>query len=61
MCTRPASQIADGMGSIGRRLLVAHADVFYASLLGFGGDLLHGKSDDPEHVVDALLLQALRH
>ena len=58
---RPPGQVAGGLRGIGRRLLVAHADIFYADLLRRLRDRLHRKADDAEHVFDAVLLEFARH
>ena len=55
-----AGEIAVGLRRIGRALLVAHAEIGNAFLLRrrrYRGDR---KPDDPEQVIDALLLQAAR-
>ena len=52
--------IAVGLGRVGRGLLVAHADVVDAFLLRGRGDRADRKPDDPEHMIDALLLEAPR-
>ncbi len=57
---RPAGQVADGAGGVGRGLLVTHADIGQADLLRRVGDRTDGEPDDAEHVFDALLLQAFR-
>ncbi len=57
---RPAGQKADGAGGVGRGLLVAHADIGEANLLGGLGDRPDGKPDDAEHVLHALVFQAFR-
>ena len=57
-CTRSARQIAGSLGSIGCGLFVTHSDVLNAGLLRGHRDWPDGKSDDPKHVVHALLLQA---
>ena len=49
------------MGGVAGGLFVAHADVGDAFFLGVGGETLNGKSDNAEHVVDALFLQTARH
>ena len=58
---RPAGEIAGGVRGVARGLFVAHADVGDALLLRVGGEALHRKADDAEHVVDALLLETARH
>ena len=55
-----AGQIAVGPGRVGGGLLVAHADVGDAFLLRRRGDRADRKPDDPEQVIDALLLEAPR-
>ena len=57
---RPAGQVADGAGGVGRGLLVAHANIGEADLLGGFGDGADGETDDAEHVFYALLLEAFR-
>jgi hypothetical protein len=54
-------EIAGGLRGVGGRLLVAHADIGDPGLLRGSGDRLHGKADDPEHVLDALLFETPRH
>ena len=58
---RATGEVAGGVRGVAGRLLVAHADVGDAGLLRFGGNALHRKADDAEHVVDALLLETARH
>ncbi len=58
---RTAGQVADRLRCIGGCLLVAHAVISDPDLLRSRGDRLHRKADDPEHVINALLLQAPRH
>src|SRR6185312_14786889 len=57
---RTAGQKADRARGIRCRLLVAHADIGQAHLLRRVGDWADGKPDDAEHVLYALLLEALR-
>ena len=52
--------VAVGLGCVRGGLLVAHADVVDAFLLRGGGDCGDRKPDDPEQVIDALLLEAPR-
>ena len=56
-----AGEIPGRLCRVTRRLLVAHADVGDACFLGGKRNAKHRKSDDAEHVVDTLLLEALRH
>ena len=58
---RPARQVAYGAGGIGGRLLIAAAIEFDAGLLRLARDRLHRKTDDAEHVIDALIFQGARH
>ncbi len=57
---RSALQIAVGLRGVGGGLLVPHADIGNTFLLGGRGDRADRKPDDPEQVVDALLLEAPR-
>src|SRR6185312_7920446 len=57
----PACQVAGSLRGVGSRLLIPHADISDTDLLRRLGDRPHRETDDPEHVLDALLLQALRH
>ena len=57
----PARQIAVGPGRVGGGLLVAHADVGDAFFLRRCCDRADRKPDNPEQVIDALLLEAPRH
>jgi hypothetical protein len=57
----PSREVAGGLGRVGGGLLVAHADVGDAKFPGGGRDRLHGKTDDPKHILDALLLEAPGH
>ena len=50
--------IAVGLRRVGGGLLVAHADIGNAFLLRGGSDRGDRKPDDPEQVIDALLLEA---
>ena len=56
-----AGQIAVGLRRVGGGLLVAHADIGNAFLLRGCGDRGDRKPDDPEQVIDALLLEAPRY
>ena len=58
---RTAREVAGRVGGIAGRLFIAHADVGYAGLLCFSGHTLDREAHDPEHVVDALLLETARH
>ena len=55
-----AGEIAVGPCRVGGALLVAHAEIGDAFLLRRRGDRGDGKPDDPEQVIDALLLEAPR-
>ena len=57
----PARQIAVGPGRVGGGLLVAHADIGDAFFLRRCGDRADRKADNPEQVIDALLLEAPGH
>ena len=56
-----SGHIADGLSRIGGGLLVPHAHILDADLLRGGGDGLHRETNDPEHMLHALLLQTARH
>src|SRR5262249_2943075 len=56
-----AGQIAVGLRRVGGGLLVAHADIGNAFLLCGYGDRGDRKPNDPEQVIDALLLEAPRY
>ena len=58
---RPPGEVAGRLRGVRSRLLVAHADVRDPLTLPSAGDRLHWETDDAEHVVDTLLLQAARH
>ncbi len=53
----PAGQVARGLGGVGGRLLIAHADEGDALPLHGHGDRHDREADDAEHVLDALLLE----
>ena len=55
-----ARQIAVGLRGIGGGLLVAHADIGHTFFLRGRGDRADRKPDDPEQVIDPLLLEAPR-
>src|SRR5581483_1280673 len=56
-----AGHVAVGLSRVGSGLLVAHADVGNPFLLRRRGDRGDRETDDPEKVIDALLLEAPRY